>query len=134
MRDLLGLLILVLIIYFFYRAGKREGSRKGYGVGYSRGRRAGNSSCFVATAAFQDPNHPCVRILRRYRDDVLEPTIAGRLIVRTYYILGPYAAIVVERRPRMREAARRRLVAIAWSARSRLSHEPERLHEENKSD
>lgn len=32
-----------------YRVGKREGSRKGYGVGFDRGRRAArNSGCLVA--------------------------------------------------------------------------------------
>lgn len=32
-----------------YTSGKREGSRKAYGVGYSRGRRASNASgCLVA--------------------------------------------------------------------------------------
>ena len=119
MKDLFGLIILILIVMAVYRAGKRTGSRKGYGVGYSRGRRAGKS-CFVASAAFQDPHHPCVRILRRYRDDVLQQTIFGRLFIDIYDIAGPYAATVVERRPWLRKAARRLLVASAWSARRRL--------------
>jgi len=130
-EDLFSLFILFLIIYAFYaiyRAGKREGSRKGYGVGYARGRRKGKSSCFVASAAFQDPNHPCVQILRRYRDDVLERTIAGRIVIGAYYLVGPYGAKVLEHRPRIRKVARRRLVAVAWSARCRLSHRTQRLH------
>jgi len=37
-----GLVLIACIIWFWntaYRSGKRVGSRKGYGVGYSRGRR-----------------------------------------------------------------------------------------------
>jgi hypothetical protein len=30
-----------------YHSGKREGSRKAYGVGYSRGRKAGSSGCLI---------------------------------------------------------------------------------------
>lgn len=48
-----GLLIVVIIIVILfasqaYAAGKREGSRKGYGVGFDRGRRSKNQSgCLV---------------------------------------------------------------------------------------
>ena len=37
-----GLILLGIIIavgYWFYKGGKRDGSRKGYGVGLARGRR-----------------------------------------------------------------------------------------------
>lgn len=53
-----GLLVILAVIGFFmsglwqsaYMAGKREGSRKAYGVGYARGRRA-QSGCLVVIAA-----------------------------------------------------------------------------------
>jgi len=41
------IIIVAMIVFIYaYNAGKREGSRKGYGVGYSRGRRAG-SGCLI---------------------------------------------------------------------------------------
>lgn len=36
MGDLIGLMIVILIVGYFYKAGKSEGSRKGYHVGRSR--------------------------------------------------------------------------------------------------
>jgi hypothetical protein len=39
MGGLIVLLILGGLLSWFYHAGKRTGSRKGYGVGLSRGRR-----------------------------------------------------------------------------------------------
>jgi hypothetical protein len=36
-----------------HKAGKREGSRKGYGVGFSRGRRSrAQSGCMIVLAVF----------------------------------------------------------------------------------
>lgn len=53
--ECLGSLILIGIVIWFvynsaYSAGKREGSRKGYGVGFDRGRRsqASQSGCLLA--------------------------------------------------------------------------------------
>ena len=57
-----GLCFLIMIVVFIaawaweagYRAGKREGSRKAYGVGWERGRQAaqtGQSGCLVAFLA-----------------------------------------------------------------------------------
>jgi len=39
MEDLLGLVILGAIAWWFFKSGKRVGSRKGYNAGRSRGRR-----------------------------------------------------------------------------------------------
>ena len=39
MEGLIVLGILVMVGYSLYRSGKRAGSRKGYGVGRSHGRR-----------------------------------------------------------------------------------------------
>jgi hypothetical protein len=44
-----GLLVLLVLGYLIYhsayKAGKREGSRKGYGVGFARGRQSRNEGC-----------------------------------------------------------------------------------------
>jgi hypothetical protein len=39
MENLIGLAILAVIAWLFYKSGKQIGSRKGYHVGRSRGRR-----------------------------------------------------------------------------------------------
>jgi len=56
-----------------------------------------SDSCFVATAAFGTPLADEINILRQWRDKVLINSITGRLFVKTYYKIGPYAAKLVER-------------------------------------
>lgn len=53
------------------------------------------SSCFVATAAYQDPWHPEVVYLRRFRDEWLVNRGWGRAFVRFYWCVGPVLAIPV---------------------------------------
>lgn len=123
MDGIIGLIVLLFIAAAIYqvafKAGKREGSRKGYGVGFARGRRGKSGGCFIASAAFGDPAHPCVNALRAYRDGVLRHRTLGRLAIRCYDAVGPHAARIVERWPWLRHAARRRLVGLAWSVRRR---------------
>lgn len=51
--------------------------------------------CFVATAAFGQPDHPIVRVLRDFRDRCLLTWPCGRLFVKAYYAYGPYAADLI---------------------------------------
>jgi hypothetical protein len=39
MDSLIGLAVLAAIAWWFYKSGKRTGSRKGFNVGRSRGKR-----------------------------------------------------------------------------------------------
>ena len=39
MESVVGLAMLGIVAWWFYKSGKRIGSRKGYNVGRSRGRR-----------------------------------------------------------------------------------------------
>lgn len=48
-----------------------------------------NEGCYIATMAYGDYNHPQVLILRRYRDQVLETSSLGRLIINGYYFISP---------------------------------------------
>lgn len=50
------------------------------------------SSCFVATAVYGSPEDQRVLILRRFRDEKLLQSVAGRLFSRIYYQFGPIAA------------------------------------------
>jgi hypothetical protein len=56
---------------------------------------SGKSGCFVATAAFGDPNAPEVRSLRAYRDESLAQSALGRSLIQFYYTLSPPLAVAI---------------------------------------
>lgn len=45
--------------------------------------------CYVATAVYGSYDCPQVWTLRRYRDNILAQTIAGRFFIKTYYAISP---------------------------------------------
>jgi hypothetical protein len=49
--------------------------------------------CYIATACYGNYDHPDVLIFRRYRDQFLLQTPAGKLMVSAYYKLSPSLAI-----------------------------------------
>jgi hypothetical protein len=53
--------------------------------------------CFVATAVFNDQDHPTVERLRRIRDEQLTKSKPGIEFIRLYYRHGPILAAVVNR-------------------------------------
>jgi hypothetical protein len=74
-----------------------------------------SGECFVATAAYQDANHPMVEELRFVRDEIFARTSAGRSFIAAYYRHGPKLAAIVRPRPTLRLAARSILTPIAMS-------------------
>lgn len=52
----------------------------------------GAGGCYIATAVYGDYNAPEVKILRRFRDEVLFKFMAGRLFIKLYYALSPPVA------------------------------------------
>jgi len=46
-------------------------------------------ACFIATAAYGSKQQADVTTLRRFRDDVLQPTALGRAFVQGYYAVSP---------------------------------------------
>lgn len=57
------------------------------------------TGCFVATAAYGDPGHPMVQVLRDFRDRYLLSSRGGRWFVKQYYAHGPAAAELIHDRP-----------------------------------
>ncbi len=73
-----------------------------------------SSECFVATAVYQDGQHPDVWLLRWYRDAVLRRSISGRLAIVIYWRVGPPLAAWTQSRPRARFLLR---TLITWIVR-----------------
>jgi hypothetical protein len=80
-----------------------------------------DSSCFIATAAYQDPDHPMVQQLRFVRDEILSRSRPGRRFTAWYYRNGPRLAAVVRPRPALRLTARAILTPIARSVQASRS-------------
>ena len=57
----------------------------------------GGGKCFIATAVEEHFTDDTVTVLRRFRDEVLSRSDAGRLFIRLYYRLSPRVAILLIR-------------------------------------
>jgi len=68
-------------------------------------------ACFVATACYGDEDAPEVVRLRRYRDEVLSGSVAGRAFIRAYYRLSPPLAAWIARSTSRRNWVRRCLLS-----------------------
>ena len=49
-----------------------------------------SGSCYIATMAYGDYDHPQVMVLRDYRDEKLANTILGKGFIKFYYATSPY--------------------------------------------
>ena len=67
------------------------------GAGNMRIESKSGATCFVASVAYDDPNHPDVMFLRGYRDSVLSKSDLGRCFVSWYWKTGPKLAKFVGR-------------------------------------
>ncbi|MDR3155117.1 MAG: tetratricopeptide repeat protein [Deltaproteobacteria bacterium] len=75
-------------------------------------RRSPDKRCFIAAAVYGSPDAPEVMALRAFRDRALAPSLPGRLAVRAYLALSPFAARRIERSVALRRLARLALDAI----------------------
>jgi hypothetical protein len=87
-----------------------------YGAYRADGGQAEGGYCFVATAAYGDYDHPYVRVLRDFRDRVLEGHSLGRDFVAFYYRHSPPMADFIRRHPVARTAARVLLFPVVVAA------------------
>lgn len=92
-------------------------------VSQSKGRQAG---CFVLTATYGSRQHPTVARFRRFRDQVLLDHSLGRLLINTYYSVGPFVARIIERSTFLRKISHFVVIKpaskiISWIS-SRRSH------------
>jgi hypothetical protein len=59
------------------------------GGGRSSGGNSSSGGCYIATMAYGDYDHPQVMVLRQFRDDVLDKSIVGRWLIKSYYHFSP---------------------------------------------
>lgn len=64
------------------------------------------SKCFIATAAYGSPLEPQVEAARHFRDEALEPSRLGHIMVRTYYGVSPPIARGIARSNPLRSMVR----------------------------
>lgn len=76
------------------------------GAGNMRIESKAGASCFVASVAYNDPNHPDVIFLRGFRDAVLIKSKAGQAFIDWYWNNGPKLAGTVARFSVLRRATK----------------------------
>lgn len=76
------------------------------GAGNMRIESKSGATCFVASVAYDDPNHPDVMFLRTYRDTVLKNSSIGRGFIAWYWRNGPRLAKIVSRSSALKRASR----------------------------
>lgn len=69
--------------------------------------KSASKGCFVATACYGSYEHPDVMVFRRWRDQSLLASSAGRGFVRFYYKVSPALAAKIEKVPHLRNFIRR---------------------------
>ena len=100
------------VLTFASRVAPRNNRNQGGAVPSTPPPSASNYGCFVATAAYGDPGHPMVQILRDFRDRHLLPWSGGRWLVNQYYKHGPAAADLIRNRPLARWSVRGLLAPV----------------------
>ena len=78
-----------------------------------------HAGCFIATAAFGTPMAEEINVLRRFRDETMEPNVLGRHLVTLYYGISPPIARVISRSERMKAFVRLNLRPIVRSLESK---------------
>lgn len=76
------------------------GEKSGITLGQKKG-------CFIATACYGDYNAPEVRVLRHYRDEVLQQSAGGRAFIKAYYTFSPPLANMLSRSEKGKKLVRK---------------------------
>lgn len=82
---------------------------------FLRDSKAVSGKCFVATAAFENAEHPAVEALRQFRDRRLLKSDAGLQFVMLYLRHGPRMAAWLEAHPSLKVPTRLGLRALAFT-------------------
>ena len=74
----------------------------------------GGGGCFIATAAYGTEMSEEVITLKKFRDDVLLKTSAGRNFVKLYYVTSPPIADFIRNKPLLKAMVRLGLKPLVW--------------------
>ena len=86
----------------------------GWGPGMTSLAPGGGGGCFIATAAYGTPLAEEVETLRKFRDEVLMKTTAGRDFVELYYKTSPPIADFIRNKPILKALIRIGLKPLVW--------------------
>lgn len=89
------------------------------GAGTTRIESKSGATCFVASVAYDDPNHPDVMFLRWYRDHILNKTQRGQSFIAWYWRNGPNLARLVGKSTLLRKMSRLVIAGIVKALISR---------------
>lgn len=65
--------------------------------------------CYIATMAYGSYEHPQVLELRKFRDEILRKTIAGRFFIKTYYFISPKLVEILKNKKNINNIIRKGL-------------------------
>lgn len=82
------------------------------GAGNMRIESKSGATCFVASVAYDDPNHPDVMYLRFFRDEALSKNELGRVFISWYWSYGPKLANIVGHSKILKTIARLHITGI----------------------
>jgi hypothetical protein len=85
------------------------------GAGNMRIESKSGATCFVASVAYDDPNHPDVMFLRSFRDNVLSQSAYGQSFTAWYWKHGPELAKFVGKSAVLRNGSRLIISGIVQS-------------------
>jgi hypothetical protein len=78
-----------------------------------------HAGCFIATAAYGTSMAEEISVLRRFRDEEMEPNLLGKHLVTLYYDVSPPIARTIARSDGMRALVRSSLKPIIYSLKSK---------------
>jgi len=84
------------------------------GAGNMRIESKSGATCFIASVAYDDPNHPDVIFLRLFRDEVLCHHKLGKAFIAWYWRTGPKLAKLVGRSEILKNLVRVQILGIIF--------------------
>ncbi|MBZ5493573.1 MAG: DUF4157 domain-containing protein [Acidobacteriia bacterium] len=99
------------LVSFSFEAPRASEIAKEYEKEPDLGACLSDSACFIATACYGTSRAPELDVLRKFRDQVLMKSGAGRWFVRSYYTVSPAIAIWLWGHQRGRTIVREGLIA-----------------------
>jgi hypothetical protein len=95
------------------------------GAGNMRIESKSGATCFVASVAYGDPNHPGVMFLRGHRDNILSKSKTGQVFIEWYWVYGPRLANVISKSLILRKVSK---MVISRIVKTLQYYEIKRLH------